>query len=268
MARAVSATVVVEAHAEESAAREESSTGDHGTAGTDNTATAVGKESKGIKAETEGATSEDGAVRLRGNPLETTREVVCPDCRLPRLLYPLFGEGARRAPEPDREYCRKRPSLLLPGRDIRGRPFAIEKATKKKQKAKTSKAIASPSSPPSSPSSSIPHASSSSLNELTQLPGKVYVPSVKCPNCPRYFFLTRIAQHLDRCMGISTRQSSRNRTPMDGALSSTPAASQAAGAKRSRGSDGDEEAGVPAGVAKRKRRPAGPSKLRDNGAGE
>jgi hypothetical protein len=251
VARANTASVLARDLAEkELAAREAAATenGDNDQAGVVDNKEA---DNLSLTVETDGAIYQNGQVFLRGNPLETVKEIICPDCRLPRLLYPFFGEGARPVPESNREYCRKRPAVRLPGRDVHGRPYAIEKATKKK------KTAASPS-PPSSPST--PHAATASLE---QLPGKTFVPSVKCPNCPRYFFLTRIAQHLDRCVGISTR-SSRNRTPLESGLSTpVPQAASAAGVtrKRIRGPDGEEEA-VPT-PNKKKKKPAGPSKLRN-----
>ncbi|KAL1955591.1 hypothetical protein VTO42DRAFT_8394 [Malbranchea cinnamomea] len=235
---------------------------------------------KPVKAETEGAIYEDGKVYLKGNPLDTTDEIICPDCRLPRLLYPVIGEGSRPVPDPNKEYCRKRPPVRLEKRDVHGRPYAIEKATKKKKTAAPASPNPSPPSSPSTPHTGVPGSSSSLLG---QLPGKSYVPSVKCPNCPRYFFLTRIAQHLDRCLGLSARQASRNRTPMDSSFStpapttaattaSTTTSSQSATGTAAPGAvarkrPGEEEGGKSVGtgvgaVKKKKKPPVGPSKLK------
>ncbi|KAK1907353.1 hypothetical protein P3342_005679 [Pyrenophora teres f. teres] len=37
-----------------------------------------------------------------------------------------------------------------------------------------------------------------------------YIPWHTCPNCKRSLLITRFAQHLEKCLGISGRQSSRN----------------------------------------------------------
>ncbi|WEW56750.1 hypothetical protein PRK78_002201 [Emydomyces testavorans] len=214
-----------------------------------------------VKVETEAAMYEGGRVYLKGNPLVTTKEILCPNCRLPRLLYPLFGEGARPPPDTNKEYCRRHPPVRMHGRDIHGNPFAIEKITKKKK----TQAPDNNNTPASSPPSSTEPASAS--NSFKQLPDKMYVPTTKCPNCPRYFLLTKSAQHLDRCLGISTRQSSRNRTPFD---TGNPSSTGSTQAPRKRARPDEEDSGV---VKKRKEigmpgkfktgKPAIPSKLKN-----
>lgn len=165
---------------------------------------------KDIRVETEGAIFDRGQVYLKGNPLKTTKEIVCPGCRLPRLLYPTTGVGARPPPDPDREYCQKRPLIIKPGHDVHGNPFATDKLNSKKKKQSTNTNSNTPvSSPPSTPDASV----SGSFKQT--VPEKVSFPTVKCPNCPRYFVVTRVAQHLDRCMGLSGRNTGRTKTPQD-----------------------------------------------------
>ncbi|KAI1929780.1 hypothetical protein LOZ58_000597 [Ophidiomyces ophidiicola] len=214
-----------------------------------------------VKAETKAAVYDGGLVYLKGNPLVTTKEILCSNCHLPRLLYPLFGEGSRPPPDINKEYCRKHPPVRMPGRDVHGNPFAIEKITKKKK----TQAPDSNNTPASSPPSGTEPASAS--HSFKQLPDKMYVPTTKCPNCPRYFLLTKSAQHLDRCLGISTRQSSRNRTPFENGTN-TPANPAPASRKRARQDEEEpitvkkrKETGMP--VKFKTGKPAVPSKLKN-----
>jgi len=165
---------------------------------------------KDIRVETEGAIFDRGHVYLKGNPLKTTKEIICPGCHLPRLLYPTTGVGARPPPDPSREYCQKRPLIIQPGHDVHGNPFATDKPNSKKKKQSTNTNSNTPvSSPPSTPDASV----SGSFKQ--PVPEKVSFPTVKCPNCPRYFVVTRVAQHLDRCMGLSGRNTGRIKAPQD-----------------------------------------------------
>src|ERR1700743_3223814 len=72
-----------------------------------------------IKVETPGAIYDNGKTLLRGNPLQTTAEVICPHCRLPRLLYPIAGKGSRE-PDLSKQYCMLYPYVSKPGHDIYG----------------------------------------------------------------------------------------------------------------------------------------------------
>ncbi|EFQ98336.1 PTAC beta [Nannizzia gypsea CBS 118893] len=262
VARQQSAVVTARQLAEESTKVKDSGEEANGTADAGSSASHdhVVK-SRGVRLETESAIFDSGKVYLKGNPLEKVKEIICPNCRLPRLLYPAYGEGSRPV-DASREYCRKQPPVNLHGRDVHGHHFAVEKITKKK---KTQPAASTPgSSPPSIPDTPGP-------NPLLQpKPDKIYVPTTKCPNCPRYFLLTKSAQHLDRCLGISTRQS-RIRTPLANSESGTPGPSQPANARK-RVREGEEE-GAPGPVKKKKdfglatklksQKPAAPSKLKN-----
>ncbi|KAK2852130.1 hypothetical protein FQN49_005337 [Arthroderma sp. PD_2] len=261
VARQQSAVVVARRLAEESTQVKESGEEVNGAA---DAGTSVAHENvvktRGVRLETESAIFDSGKVYLKGNPMEKIKEIICPNCRLPRLLYPAYGEGSRPV-DPNREYCRKQPPVILHNRDVHGHLFAVEKITKKK---KTQPTVGTPgSSPPSIPETPGP-------NPLLQpKQDKVYVPTTKCPNCPRYFLLTKSAQHLDRCLGISTRQS-RIRTPLTNSDVSTPGPSQPANARK-RVREGEEETAGP--VKKKKdfgiptklkgQKPAAPSKLKN-----
>ncbi|BDD61580.1 hypothetical protein MPDQ_004595 [Monascus purpureus] len=204
IARMRSAVVLARQKAEEEAARLRPETATKASVDSDDL--------KNVRVETEGAIFERGKAYLKGNPLHTTKEIICPECRLPRLLYPSTGIGARPPPDPYREYCRKQPPIVRPGYDIHGNPFATDKLNTKKKK-QTTNANTPGSSPPTTPDGSFKHTA----------PEKVGYPTVKCPNCPRYFASFRVAQHLDRCMGLSGRGSNRNKPPSDSSTPSTAA---------------------------------------------
>ncbi|KAL4912212.1 hypothetical protein BDW62DRAFT_26407 [Aspergillus aurantiobrunneus] len=214
VARMRSAVVVARQKAEEEATRRREEAGTK-PAAPPKPGDQDSEEYKDIRIETDGAVFEDGKVYLKGNPLQTTKEIICPDCRLPRLLYPVTGVGARPPPDPYREYCQKQPLISKPGHDVHGNPFATDKLNSKKKK-QTNTSNTPASSPPTTPDSSFKQAA----------PEKVSFPTVKCPNCPRYFVVTRVAQHLDRCLGLSGRQVNRNKTPQDNG-SSTPSSAPA-----------------------------------------
>ncbi|KAJ5632628.1 hypothetical protein N7490_008967 [Penicillium lividum] len=186
--------------------------------------------------ETDAATFDHGKVYLKGNPMQTVKEIICTECRLPRLSYPPAGVGFRPAPDPNREYCHNGPMIILPGHDVHGKLFAIMPNPKKKKTEKDS---------------TIPE-----------------VPTSKCPVCPRYFVMNRVAQHLDRCMNISGRGSStRNKTPTDSGASG--ANSPTSSAKRAHT---DEDEGSPSPTKKKKPNVSkkastnkpGPSKLKNS----
>ena len=186
--------------------------------------------------ETDAAIYDRGQVHLKGNPLHTVKEIVCPECRLPRLLYPPVGVGYRPPPDPNREYCQNGPLITLPGHDVHGKMFAVMPNPKKKKTEKDS---------------SIPE-----------------IPTSKCPVCPRYFVMNRVAQHLDRCMNISGRGSStRNKTPTDSGASGASSPNSSA-PKRPH----EEEVGSPSPTKKKKlnapkkgsTNKPGPSKLKNS----
>ena len=227
------------------------------------------------------AVAEDGKIYLCGNPLSTTTTITCANCRLPRLLsYP---------PEPKTEYCAKKPYLSIPNHDIHGNPFPSNKPTKSKPtKDASNPAITKKTTADSLPSSS-PQSSNSPPNENPQNTTSTPTPSfptTKCPNCPRYLVVTRIAQHLEKCMGIAGRQSSRN--AMAKMSSDTPKNSRAGTPKPAVGNaakkpemkkrkwtkgDDDEDESTPKkkkklGLKKRGAEKRPPPKLEEERAGE
>ncbi|KKY25476.1 putative transcriptional activator [Phaeomoniella chlamydospora] len=144
---------------------------------------------------------------------------ICPSCGLPRLLYPPKGAGSRPPPE---AYCANAPPINMPGHDVNGNPFATDKPPYKSKMKKSQKEAAAATSPGPSQHSGSPPGSpgegsfnSSQQNAPTSVPNEnqktvVSFPERKCPNCPRYLVVTKMARHLDRCLGLSGRQSSRN----------------------------------------------------------
>jgi len=110
-------------------------------------------------------------------------------------------------------------------------------------------------------------ATSGALGKLSAANGKPasYVPWHTCPKCKRSLLITRFAQHLEKCLGISGRQSSRNAMAklsgngngsnapsMSGSRASTPVpASQGSGRKKVEDDEGSEE-DIP--VAKKKKK--------------
>lgn len=203
-----------------------------------------------VRVETEGAIFDGGKTYLKGNPLHTTKDIICPDCRLPRLLHPVSGVGARPLPNSDQQYCQRQPPVVKQGYDVHGNLFTRENKTNSKKKKQPI---------PNTPVSSPPATSDGSSKPAATFP------TVKCPNCPRYFGVTRVAQHLDRCLGFSSR-GNRNKPPPEN--NTTP--SNSAGSKRPLPSGEDE--GTPVVTKKKKlgapkkgasQKPSYPSKLKN-----
>lgn len=214
--------------------------------------------------ETDAVLIADGQIYLKVNPLQFAYELTCSECHRPRLMYPTSGAGGQAPPYPEKEYCLRQPFICKDGHDVHGNPFATDKVSKRGKKKETT-VNPSASSSPSMPSTP---AAAGSFKAST-LPDMICYPTVKCPNCTRYLIVTRIAQHLDKCLGISSRLSSRNAmTKMSTPQESRASTPKPAGSKRARGADGDGEKpkkkkklGTPKKVTGKK--PMGPSKLKN-----
>ncbi|MBE7180424.1 MAG: hypothetical protein INR71_04290, partial [Terriglobus roseus] len=191
-------------------------------------------QSKG-KVETDGATWSDGVITLKGNPLETTKQIYCPQCRLPRLLYPLFGVGARVPDDVNTDYCKKHPYVTRQGLDVYGQPFPTDasgKSKKEKELLKQQQRADKDSTPASQNSGADgrddeQQAANGIVSKLApQGKGANYIPWQTCPKCKRSLLITRFAQHLEKCMGISGRLASRNAMAKmsgpNGSIGSTP----------------------------------------------
>ncbi|MCJ1435670.1 hypothetical protein MMC27_005045 [Xylographa pallens] len=199
--------------------------------------------------------TEDGKIYLHGNPLYTTPEVLCPTCRKPRLLYPTTGKNSQ-TPEPGKDYCSKKPYIQKDGCDIYGRSLDLKDAPKNKKSGKDSKTKdPSPDNSEKSDGSRTNGKASGKLSVVT-------VPSGKCPNCTRYLALNRIASHLERCMALGGRQSSKNAmikmssqgTPRESRASTPKPAATKTVKKRKleKGSDDETEEATP---QKKKKKP-------------
>jgi hypothetical protein len=190
---------------------------------------------------------ENDRIYLHDNPLRTIQEILCPTCRLPRLQYPTTGRGAR-PPDSSKQYCPREPYIDKDGCDIYGKSLAIEKPSKKKaEKAKKEKAGSRSGSD-----------SEGEGGGKESKPATTSIPSGKCPYCPRYMTFNRIAQHMDRCQGINSRQSSKiamnklqSNTPQASSRGSTPKPSTAA---TTAGSGAASSQGLGAGVNGKKRK--------------
>lgn len=182
-----------------------------------------------LRLETAGAIFDHGKVYLKGNPLQTTKQIICPECRLPRLLHPLTGSGSYPPADPNIEYCLNRPMIAQPGHDVHGKLAMLPNPKQKK-------------------------------SEQSPSP----MPTNKCPLCPRYFNVTRIAAHMDRCLNARNKDNGTGSgSNADSPASSTPQ-------KRAHAAD-DEDSG-PSPTKKKKlngpkkgdTKKPGPSKLKNS----
>ena len=242
-----------------------------------------------VKLDTPGATYDNGKITLKGNPLKTTPEILCPACRLPRLLYPTAGPNSH-PPDPTKQYCNRHPFIQKLGHDIHGQAFAGEADAKPPSKKKDKDLLKSTLSQQQSRSEKDGTPTSSQDNDggmqdnnatngdstkpsgpgsrsaLAPKPAN-YVPWQTCPTCKRSLLITRFAQHMEKCLGIGGRQSSRaamakmsgnNSVRGDGSSTGTPMGSRggtpvpgsqngASGKKRgvdAEGDDGDDGGGT------------------------
>ncbi|KAF3008772.1 hypothetical protein E8E13_010324 [Curvularia kusanoi] len=163
-------------------------------------------------AETSAAKYENGRVLLKGNPLKTTPEIICPHCKLPRLMHPIMGKGMQN-PDLTKEYCMLYPWVQRSGHDVYGNPFPTDMAKSKKEREliKQQQKNADKESV-GTPGSQDTEMAGDTKEIKLNTGGKPasYIPWHTCPNCKRSLLITRFAQHLEKCLGISGRQSSRN----------------------------------------------------------
>jgi ribonuclease P/MRP protein subunit POP1 len=166
-------------------------------------------------ADTSAAKYENGRVFLKGNPLKTTPNIICPHCKLPRLMHPIMGRGMQN-PDLSKEYCMLYPWVQRPGHDVYGNPFPTDMAKSKKErelmKQQQKNAEKESVGTPGSQDTDMAGGDSNGKEFKLNLGGKAanYIPWHTCPNCKRSLLITRFAQHLEKCLGISGRQSSRN----------------------------------------------------------
>jgi ribonuclease P/MRP protein subunit POP1 len=164
-------------------------------------------------AETSAAKYENGRVFLKGNPLKTTPEIICPHCKLPRLMHPIMGKGMQN-PDLTKEYCMLYPWVQRQGHDVYGNPFPTDMAKSKKEreliKQQQKNAEKESVGTPGSQDTDMANGDTKEIKLNTGGKPASYIPWHTCPNCKRSLLITRFAQHLEKCLGISGRQSSRN----------------------------------------------------------
>lgn len=143
-----------------------------------------------VRIETDAAIYEDGKVLLKGNPLKTTKEILCPKCHLPRLLHPTDGKGAKK-PDPTVLYCKKQPYIEKAGCDIYGQSWVGPGPGRGKKKKDMEKKDDAPAASEQRP------------------PNVLSFPSATCSKCKRCILVTRLNNHMGSCIGNSGRNASR-----------------------------------------------------------
>ncbi|TGJ80556.1 hypothetical protein E0Z10_g8195 [Xylaria hypoxylon] len=218
-----------------------------------------------VKVETDAAVYDEGKVMLKGNPLVTTQDIVCPRCHLPRLLYPTDGKGARK-PDPSIIYCKKRPYIDKPGYDIYGQTWVAQGPGRGKKKKDMEKKI-DPNTPADSPT---PASEGGILGggAASRPPNMLSFPSATCSKCKRCILVTRLNNHMGSCIGNSGRNASRaaaqkiSNGNSNGNGDGTPPSSQkgtplpgsrAASPKKRDGDDMDEDDGTDNDAPKKKK---------------
>lgn len=181
--------------------------------------------------ETDGAMIKDGKAYLKGNPLKTIKNIICPNCKLPRLMYPRVGYGARDPPDPRQQYCKNEPPIIIDKHDVHGQR---KKGTKLKGPAKAKQKKGEAQSPGSSPSApSTPLAGSFQAAEAFDFKTIEY-PAAKCPNRDstlgdHWKPVTQMATHLNgNCYLKRDRAAGREAVAK---MSGTPADSRATSPK-------------------------------------
>ncbi|KAI1472439.1 uncharacterized protein F4812DRAFT_408913 [Daldinia caldariorum] len=181
-----------------------------------------------VKVETDAAIYDEGKVLLKGNPLATTKDIVCPRCHLPRLLYPTDGKGARK-PDPSIIYCKKHPYIDKPGYDIYGQTWVAQGPGRGKKKKDMEKKLEQ-NSDSQTPA---PEGGTGGGGAASRPPNMLSFPSATCSKCKRCILVTRLNNHMGSCIGNSGRNASRaaaqkisNGNNANGNADGTPPSSQ------------------------------------------
>lgn len=194
-----------------------------------------------VRTETDAAIYEDGKVFLKGNPLQTTKDILCPRCHLPRLLNPTDGRGAQK-PDPGVIYCKKYPYIDKPGYDIYGQTWVAPGPGRGKKKKDMEKKLDASVDGTVTPTA-----------DGQRPPNVLSFPSATCSKCKRCILVTRLNNHMGACIGNSGRNASRvasqkitnggngsvnNDATPPSSQKGTPVSGSRAGSPRKR--DGDE----------------------------
>ncbi|KAK0655562.1 hypothetical protein B0T16DRAFT_314996 [Cercophora newfieldiana] len=153
-----------------------------------------------VRIETDAAIYEEGRVFLKGNPLKTTKDILCPRCHLPRLLNPTDGKGAQK-PDPSIIYCKKHPYIDKPGYDIYGQTWVPAGPGRGKKKKDMEKKM--------DPNDASSPAGAGEGSAKDRPPNVLSFPSATCSKCKRCILVTRLNNHMGSCIGNSGRIASR-----------------------------------------------------------
>lgn len=215
--------------------------------------------------ETKAAVATPGNIQLKGNPMKAIKHIRCPNCRLPRLLYPRVGFNSRPPPDPTTQYCKQEPMIIFDKHDVHGqRKKGVKvKGAQAKGKNKKGKAANDGASPTSN--NSDPLTPSSSMPDSFEF-REIDYPAAKCPNRNSHLgdhwkAVNLFATHLNgSCWLRRDRAAMReanakiNSTPKDSRANSPKPSSN--GVKRKAE---DEKDSSPITVKKKQKTTAGPS---------
>ncbi|KAK0632223.1 hypothetical protein B0T14DRAFT_468810 [Immersiella caudata] len=153
-----------------------------------------------VRIETDAAIYEEGRVLLKGNPLKTTKDILCPRCHLPRLPHPTDGRGAQK-PDPSIIYCKKHPYIEKTGYDIYGQTWVPAGPGRGKKKKDMEKKM--------DPNDASSPAGAGEGSAKDRPPNVLSFPSATCSKCKRCILVTRLNNHMGSCIGNSGRNASR-----------------------------------------------------------
>lgn len=195
-----------------------------------------------VDIETDAASYKEGKVMLKGNPLKTTKEILCPRCNLPRLLYPADGKGSKK-PDPSVIYCKRHPYIEKAGFDIYGQTWIAPGPGRGKKKKDVEKGKNGDDSP-----------APAELSAKDRPPNVLGFPSATCSKCKRCILVSRLNNHMGSCIGnggrnasrsatqkINSNSGSQNGTPPPGSQKGTPIPGSRAGSPRKRDVDEYDE---------------------------
>jgi len=206
--------------------------------------------------------------------MKTVKNILCPNCHLPRLLYPRVGFNSRPPPDPVQQYCKNEPAIIIDKHDVHGQR---KKGVKVKGQAKGKNKKKNEAASPTSTASDEATPSTNSLPvELFDFK-EIEYPAAKCPNKDSHLgdhwkSVNVFATHLNgSCYLKRDRAAGREAvakisgTPRD---SRAPSPKAANGVKRGRAADDNEGNGkkkqkVDSPRKNSKKSISGPSKLRD-----
>jgi len=133
-----------------------------------------------VSIETNAAVYKNGELTLKGNPMKTVKKVLCPNCGLPRLMYPRVGFNSKPVPDSAQQYCKNEPAIILDKHDVHGqRKKGVKMKGQQKNKNKKRADAASPAS--SEKSEALTPSTSSFPNESFDFK-EIDYPAAKCPN--------------------------------------------------------------------------------------